>query len=59
MAIKTEYKDGTMIVTHPSGHVDIYTPADLKKERDEKQSRLNDLQNQIADDNILISSMEA
>ena len=59
MEIISEFKNGTMILTHPSGVVSIYTPADIKKLRDEKQVEVDRLKNEIVQDNILISSMEA
>ena len=52
-------KNGELVITHPTGVVDIYTPADIKWFRDRRQARLNDLQSQIAQDNILILDMEA
>ena len=57
--IDTEYKDGTIILTHPSGHIDIYTPADIKKHRDRKQTEVDRLTGEIAQDNILILRMES
>ena len=53
------YKEGTMVLTHPSGHIDIYTPADIKKHRDRKQTEVDRLTGEIAQDNILILRMES
>jgi len=50
-----EYKNKTMVIEHPSGHVDIYDEAHLKKlkadqkrDRDEMDQAIADLDNCIA-----------
>lgn len=40
-----EFKNGTMVVTHDSGHIDIYIMADLTKHRAAIQAELERLTN--------------
>jgi len=40
-----EFINGEMIITHPSGHVDRYQPADLDMQKVEIRDQIDELQN--------------
>ena len=49
MQIDIEYKDGTMILTHPSGHVDIHTEKDIENRIEQITDRVTELNMQLFD----------
>ncbi len=53
-----EHKNGEMIVTHPSGHVDKYSEADLISNRDQLQNQIADLNGQLIAQNLAISETQ-
>lgn len=46
--MKIEYKNGEMIITHPSGHVDKYQRTDIEREKVSMQDQAAKIQDGIA-----------
>lgn len=57
--MKTEYKQGEMIITHDTGHVDRYNRLDLERQRELLEQDRTETQNKIAVINSDISKINS
>jgi len=57
--MNVEYREGKKIVTHESGHVDIYNIDDIEKKKTDILDRIVELQNRLKDVDNQLEQMRA